>query len=255
MYILKATQILLVVVAAGVNCDEIYQLRPSSSNMCYSEIASVLDEKSQRYQHTMVDATGQKCYKTISDSQVFTTVTKGGLDKLSVNASAEVCPGWSNSKKCLFNHLDTKCNSTEVERFQEDFIFNYFLTSTELLCEPSENFNFLNFLKDGGFSACISTHQREIRKCVMRFIKGNNGIFAVAFHETIPVFHQCYIQPIKTCSQGNTTKELRLLGQSIQLEQARLASYDAFANDYVKFVFPETSFTEIALRERVRQAV
>ncbi|CAG7726216.1 unnamed protein product [Allacma fusca] len=235
MYFLKTIQIVLVVIAAGVKCAESRQPRPPPPNMCYSEVTSMFHPASQRYQHSMVNATGQKCYKAIPERHFNAMFTKRWSGE---NASAEVCPDWSNSKKCLFNHLNTRCNSTEVERYQEDLIFNYFLTSTELLCEPSENFNLLNFLKEtaveDGFSTCIVTHvaRREINNCMREFIKGNNGIFEVAFQETIRALQQCYIQPIKTCSQGNIAKELHLLGQSIQLEQARLASYNAVWNQF-----------------------
>ncbi|CAG7733114.1 unnamed protein product, partial [Allacma fusca] len=38
-------------------------------------------------------------------------------------------------------------NSTQVERFQEDSLFNYGLTMTQLLCDPPENFKLLSFVK------------------------------------------------------------------------------------------------------------
>ncbi|CAG7734185.1 unnamed protein product [Allacma fusca] len=163
--------------------------------------------------------------------------TKTLMDEAFANASAEVCPDWSNSKKCLFHHLDTRCNSAQVERFQEDTFFNYGLAMTQLLCDPPENFKLLSFVKESavedGFGDCISSRDanRELAACMKRSIHGKD-FFTVSFHDTVRALHQCYIQPIKSCSQGNTTKELHLLDQSIQLEQARFASYDAVWNKF-----------------------
>ncbi|CAG7729170.1 unnamed protein product [Allacma fusca] len=188
MYFLKPIQIVLVVIPAGVGSGESHQ-PPPHNNMCYNERPSLYGPETFRYQHAMVDATGQRRFKTISESHLSLMFTKRWLDEISAYESAEVCPGWSNSKKCLYNHLDNKCNSAQVERYQEDFFFNYFLTGTELLCQPSENFNLLNFLKEiaeeDGFGFCISTRKarREISMCIIKVFKRNNRIYSIAFHE------------------------------------------------------------------------
>ncbi|CAG7833644.1 unnamed protein product [Allacma fusca] len=231
MAFLKTIQIVLVVIAVGVQSGESRRSR-LPPNLCYSEIGLMYETFSTRFQHPLVDATGQKCYKTISKRRLNTMYTKSVMDEAFANASAEVCPDWSNSKKCLFRHLESRCNSTQVERFQEDSLFNYGLTMAQLLCDPPENFNFLTFVKEGavedGFGACTGTSDanRELAACMSKSMNGKD-FTSVSFQETVRGIHQCYIPLIKSCSQGNTTKEVHLLGLSNQLEQARLASYDA----------------------------
>ncbi|CAG7825571.1 unnamed protein product [Allacma fusca] len=89
MAFLKTIQIVLVVIASGVISSESHQ-PPPPNNMCYKERPSLYGPAALRYQHTMVDATGQKCYKTLSNRQMTTMLAKTWLNELSANASAEV---------------------------------------------------------------------------------------------------------------------------------------------------------------------
>ncbi|CAG7724426.1 unnamed protein product, partial [Allacma fusca] len=132
-------------------------------------------------------------------------------------------------------------NSTQVERFQEDSLFNYGLTMTQLLCEPPENFNLLNFAKEStvedGYGECISSlnANTELPVCWKQSL-GRKNLFEVSFHDTVRTLHQCYIPPIKKCSQGNTTKELHLLvSNGIELRCAEGAPIDMDNTAPVKF--------------------
>ncbi|CAG7823979.1 unnamed protein product, partial [Allacma fusca] len=149
MAFLKTIQIVLVLVT-GILSEE-----TSSSGLAGQELSQCNipeapeDGMPLRLENAAVDDTGEKCYQPISDVRYKALFTKTLLEEAFANATAETCPGWSNSKKCLSRHLTTRCSSEEKKLFQESLIFNNYIIMTELLCEPPENFNLLNLFKQG----------------------------------------------------------------------------------------------------------
>ncbi|CAG7786705.1 unnamed protein product, partial [Allacma fusca] len=203
--------------------------------VCYHEGLRDDGLSPSRFENAIVDTRGQQCYQPIPKPSFNALFIKASLDEAFATAIAEVCPGWSNSRKCLFRHLNTRCIREQINKFQEDVVFNNYLVLTQLLCEPSKNFSMLNFFKDEveddhlGDSPNDDT-TRDV-ECVERFAYITD-LYAVPLPDMAPLFFECSIRPVKNYTQGNVTTDLISIDRWARFKKEWLSSHSVIWNQF-----------------------
>jgi hypothetical protein len=199
---------------------------PTGLSGCYGGERRLGDIRAIEY--AAVDALGRRCFKPISDTDFFSLFTKTDLDEAFANVSAQVCPSWTQSKKCLRRHLSNKCDSRETQDVQESNPFNHLLIMTELICEPVDVYNILQMFKDaavdGGIGDCMSERSRENEfwNCMAKRVKDDT---IPPFKEFMPWIFECGDEVMKVCANGNLEQELSLVSLWNKFRKAFQVTY------------------------------
>ncbi|CAG7723191.1 unnamed protein product, partial [Allacma fusca] len=158
-----------------------------------------------------VDAEGRACFIPVKE-ELLNLLPGGEFETTFANLSAEFCPTWPKSRKCLLDHMNSdRCNDDDRKEVKGSKFVNVNAVVSELFCNPTRATNFKNLIKDAlkeKLWECISSDVvlYQSMKC---FIK-RQGLNAHFITRMAHLFG-CITPALKLCANDDAVKEAKLV--------------------------------------------